>query len=142
MDRALEPRVVERDQTAAPLANQVVVMLPAGEGPLESSQPLTNRDPLVESVLDQELEHPVHARAPDPLASGAQRVLDLDCAQRARLGRKQLDDPLARAAASEPRAREYLVGVLRPGGRIARVNHSAQDYPVAPTEREWVPSHQ
>ena len=86
VDRPLEPRIVERDEPAALLAEEMVVVLAAGLRALEPRLPVADVDPLDEPVLDEQVEHAVDAGAAGRAAVGAQRVLDLDRAQRARLG--------------------------------------------------------
>ena len=78
------------------------MVLAARVAALEPRLPVADRDALDEPVLDEQLEHPVDARAPGRRPGGAELVLDLDRAQRARLARQQVDHPLARAAALEP----------------------------------------
>lgn len=55
-----------------------------------------------------------------------QRVLDLHRAQRARLAREEIDDPLTGATATQARARKYGMCVLRPGGGIFCLLHRAK----------------
>jgi hypothetical protein len=105
VDRALERGIIERHELPALLADEVVVMLPARLGALEPRQALADRHALDESVVDEQLEHAVNARATRRLAPSTERVLDLDGAQSARLTGQKVDDPFARSAAFEACAR-------------------------------------
>ena len=122
--------IVERDQPAALIAHQVVMVLAARVGALEPRLPVPDRHALDQAVLDQQLEHPVDAGAAGRRARGPQRVLDLDRAQRARLVGQQVDDPLARAPVLEARPSQHLVNVLAPVGRslIASKTSLAADH--------------
>ena len=114
MDRALESRIVERHETPALLADQVMVVLTARLRALEPRLPVPHLHSLHQTVLDQQVEHPVDAGATDRLRLGPQRVFYLHRAERAGFLRKQLDHSLARAPALESRARELGVNVLAP----------------------------
>ena len=52
-DRPLKPGVVERDESAALLADEVVMMVRRPEYALEPRLPVADRDPLDEAVLDE-----------------------------------------------------------------------------------------
>jgi hypothetical protein len=53
VDRALEARVVERDEAAAAVAHEVMMVLAAGQHTLESRLVAVHGHPLDEAVLDQ-----------------------------------------------------------------------------------------
>lgn len=117
-DRAFEPRIGERDQPpAAPADEVVMMMMAAGVKRLEPGLPLAHRDALDEAVLDEQVEHAVDARAGGRPPRGAERILDFDRAQRARLDRQHFDDPFPRAASLETRAREHRLYVIAPLSR-------------------------
>ncbi len=121
VDCALEAGVVECDELAASVAEQVVVMVAVGVDALEAGVSLVDREALDEAVLDEQVEHAVDTRAADRLSLGAQRVLDLDCGERARLAGEQVDDPRPRAAALVAGAGKDALRVLAPAlGALAR----------------------
>ena len=68
-DRALERSVLERDDIAAFGAQQMVVVLAARMGRLESCGAVANLDALHEAHLDQHIEHAVDARDTDRAAA-------------------------------------------------------------------------
>ncbi len=123
---ALEPGVVERDEPAAVLADEVVVVVSVRQHALEPRLPVPDRDPLDESMLDQQVEHSVDARPPWRSPLRTQRVLDLDDAQRTPLRREQRDHPVTRPAAPPTGRREDRVNVLAPTVRRHRAKTSAQ----------------
>lgn len=124
LDRLLEPVVVERDEPAAVLADEMMVVMTVREDPLEPSLPVADRDPLNEAVLDEQVKHAVDAgSAGGPTIGGPERILDLDDAQRTRLSGEEIDDAIAGAAALETRAGEDVVNVNVPIGR----GHHRQD---------------
>ena len=126
VDRSLQAGVVERDQLAALLADEVMVVMAAGLGALESGLAVADLDALDEAVLDEQLEDAVDAGAAGGLALVAERVLDLDRAQSARLGRQQCDHALTGAPSAKTRACERLMDELGPGrlgAHEAKVTH-------------------
>jgi AhpC/TSA antioxidant enzyme len=120
VDRALEPGVVEGDELAASLADEMMVMVLASRmGGLIASDPVTEVKAVDKVVGVKQLEDAVDARPPDrPLAAPAapQSVLDLQRAQRARLSGQQVDQPVAGRATVMPRAPQHASCVLRPIG--------------------------
>jgi hypothetical protein len=125
-NRPLKPGVVERDEPAAPLTDEVVVMMAIGKHPLEPRLPVTDRNPFDEAMLDEQVKHAINARAARGAGGAAlrpQRILDLDGAERARLRREQLNHPVARPAALQTGLREDRVNMLVPTIR----RHRAQD---------------
>ena len=99
VDRPFQAGVIKRDQAPALLAHEVVMVCAARVRPLESGLAVADRNPLNQPVLDQQVSDSVDAGPPGRPTMGAQLVLDLDRAKRARLGGEQVDDPLAGAAA-------------------------------------------
>lgn len=114
IDRALEAGVVECNQAAALLADQMMVVGAVRMAALEPGLPITHGEALDEAVLDEQLQDAIDACAAGRATARAQRVLDLDRAERARLRREQLDHPVARSAVLQPRAREHAVNVVAP----------------------------
>lgn len=123
---ALQPRIVERNELAALLADQVVMVLPARVDRLEAGLTLADRHALDQSVLDEQLQHAIDARAAYRRALGAQLVLDLHGAEGAGLARQQFDDPLPCPTALMPGAGENRVHVLGPCGCVG-LRHAIQD---------------
>ena len=123
---AFESGIVEGDELAASLADQVVMVLSAGVDRLEAGLSRPDDHALDQPVLDEQLEHPIDARAAHRGSLGAQLVLDLHGAERARLAGQQLDDPLARAPALVPCAGQHSMHVLTPC-RCFGLGHSVLD---------------
>ena len=98
-------------------------MMPIRQHALEPRLPVPDRDALDETVLNQQVEHSVDARAARCPTLRTQRILDLDDAQSTRLCREQLNHAVARSAALEARPRQDRVNVLAPTIR----RHRAQD---------------
>ena len=59
VDRALEARIVERHQFPAPITYEVVMVLSAWVRALEPGLAVADLEPFDETVLDQQLEHPI-----------------------------------------------------------------------------------
>ena len=103
---------------------------PLGSASLEPRLPVADVDPLDEPVLDQQIEHAVDARAAGRAArSAAQRVLDLDRAERARLAasssmtRSRAPPRLSPGLRRAPRARARSTSVAVPSpSRLAPHN--------------------
>ena len=127
-DRALEAGVVERDEAAAAVADEVMVVLAAGQHALEPRLVALHRHALDEPVLDQLIKGPVDARAPGPAALQPQRVLDLDGGQRAALVAEQIDDPVPRTARAESGAAQDESRVVAPAEDFR--GHPGQAYPL------------
>jgi hypothetical protein len=128
-DRPLEPRIVERDQPAALLAHEMMVMLAAGDDLLESGLPVAHLDPLDQPVLNQQLERPVDRGPSGGAARRTQCILDLDRAERARLGGEQLDHAVTRAAVLQ-------TGTAQDGLYVIAPLHHCHKRSVAPHNRE------
>jgi len=118
IDRALERGVVERHELPTLVAQQVMVMvLAGGVGRLVTGDPVADVNAADQVVGVQELEDAVDARPADgSLASpaAAQRILDLERAERAVLAGKQFDQPVAGSAAVVSRALEDVSRVICP----------------------------
>ena len=94
--------------------SRLMVVSAVGMAALEPRLTVTDFEALGKSVLDEQIEDPVDARPSGGTPEQAQLVLNLDGAERAGLGRQQLDDALAGAAALQSRLREHGVHVLTP----------------------------
>ena len=114
VDGALELVVGEGLHVAAAVADHVVMVVAVGARGLVARRALADLDARDEAEADELLEHAVDRGARDAAAVGAQRVLDLVGAQRARLAVEQADDRGPRAAAAEAGLGEAAVGVLGP----------------------------
>lgn len=115
--RPFELGVAERDEPAAAVAQQMVVVLAGRIGRLVSGGPVAKVEPVHECVLVEQLEHPVDARPANrapALAPASQCILDLQRAERAVLPREKLDQLVARGAAVMARSLEHLTRMLRP----------------------------
>ncbi len=99
VDGSFEAWIIEGDQASALAADQMVVVLPAGDDPLKARQSRPHGHALDKSVLDEQIEHAIDARPADSPPIGAEGVLDLDGAQGTGLLGQQPDDPLPRTAA-------------------------------------------
>jgi hypothetical protein len=129
-ERPLERVIGERLHLAAVVANDVVMVLAAGEHWLVASG-VAEIETLHESKSHELLERPVHAREPDRAAFGSERVEDLGGAQAAVLLREKLDDGATRLTAAIPATSEGLTRPAHPlvgGWSISRA--SAQGHPV------------
>jgi zinc/manganese transport system substrate-binding protein len=128
VDRLLEAGIVEGDEPAALLTEQVMVVLAPWLRPFKPGLPLPELDALDQSVLDEELEHAVNARPAGGSALLAQGGFDLLRAEGARLLGQQLDHPLTRPTPLEAGARERGVHLLGPGRGVG-VRHAAKVIP-------------
>ena len=63
VDRLLEPGVVERDEPSALLTHEVMVVMAIREHLLEPRLSIPQRDSLDETVLGEQIQHAVDARA-------------------------------------------------------------------------------
>ena len=118
VNRALELGVVERDELAALLADQVVVVMLAGRvGRLIPCDTVTEVQPAQQIMFVQQLKCAVDTRAANWLCLGigvTQSILDLKRAKRALLERDQIDQPVTSGTTMMPRLLQDLPGVLRP----------------------------
>lgn len=118
VDGAFEGGIFEGDELAALAAHEVMmVMLAIGVGWLVSGDPVAQVESVHEVMRVQELEDPVDTRSADgalAAAAAAQRVFDLDRAERAVLSSQQVDDSVARRAAVVTGAPEYGARVVAP----------------------------
>ena len=120
VDGALEPGVLEGDELATLIADEVMVVVPSVRvGWLVSGDPVAEVESVDEVVGVQELQDSVDAGSSDgpfSAAAAAQGVFDLDCAECAVLSGEQVDDPVAGRAAVMTGAPENGAGVLAPAG--------------------------
>jgi zinc transport system substrate-binding protein len=82
---------------------------------LEPRDAVTQVDPLHQSFLGQDVQHPVDACQPDPLAARDQLAMDLLRADAAVLRVEEIDHTRTRQAAPIPRLAELGKGLLGPG---------------------------
>ncbi len=120
VDRPFEGGILERDELAALVADEVmVVVLAVGVGWLVSGDPVAEVESVHEVVRVQQLEDPVDAGSANgalATAATAQGVFDLDRAQCAALSRQEVDDSVARRTAVVPGAPEYGARMVAPIG--------------------------
>lgn len=118
VDRPLELLVLEGEDVAAGVADEVVMVVLVGARQVR----LVARDALADLDARQELEalelveDAVDARAADPAFAARKRLLDLLGRERARLLGEQVDDRLPGSAAAKAGLGETVGGRLRPGG--------------------------
>jgi hypothetical protein len=139
----LECRIVERDQAAAAIAHEMVVVLAAGECPLEPREVTPDAHPLNQPMLDQQLEDAVDRGTTDPGSLGSELVLDLDGTQRAWLLRQQVDDPFPSSATPQPGMGKDGMNMLGPRRRIyvkARRGHVRRSLASASDETRMSPN--
>src|ERR687891_520416 len=91
-DRALEPIVLERADPPAAVAEDVMVMLAAGDHRLIPGPALAHLDPLHKPEAVQEVQRPVDAGDADAFAVSPDPVRDLLRGHAAVLACKSLDD--------------------------------------------------
>jgi hypothetical protein len=135
-DRPLEPGVLERLDSAALLADDVVVVLAGRLDPLVARHATAHLEPVHQLQLLQLLQGPIDAGAADRLVRGAQPIVDLDRGHRTVLARQQLDHREARAAPLVPGVPKRRDCVLDPGAVAVgphRVDRSAGHYGISST---------
>lgn len=116
----LEPFVFEGLDLAAAVADEVVMVIPAGMSRLEPSYRIADLHALNEALVGEQVEDAIDARDSDAPALVTQAVEDLLGAQTALLPTEKLDHGSAGAAASVPGAlklRERLGRPLRHASR-------------------------
>lgn len=106
LERALERLVRERLDLAAPVADQMVMMLVIAPRRLEAGDPVTGVHTLDETELGERVERSVDARDPDRVSRGRNPVVDLLGRAAAVLAVEVLDDRAPRAPAAEARPTE------------------------------------
>jgi hypothetical protein len=111
-NRPLQLRILERDDGAAALADQVMVVLAGGAGALIARRSGAHLEALHEVKALELLERPVDACPPDGVIAGRELLLDLKCAEGAILLAEQLDY----GTACSPRAKS---GLLKSPQRVA-----------------------
>ena len=139
VNRLLEGSVVKCYEPPALVADEVVMVLAARMRALEPRLAGPHRHALDQAMVDEQIQHPVDARAPCRLARRPQRVLDLHRAQRAWLASEQFDDSLTRATALEARASQHRLDVVAPHRSVChgrRGCHIRDSLPAAPARRE------
>ena len=116
VDRPLQAWIGEGHHQATAVAHEVVVVLLALAHALVADHRLAGLHALDEAQALQLVEDPVDARAAHPAALlPAQRVLDLNRRQRARLAVEQLQQRAPRAAALATGRGQRRLGALHPG---------------------------
>ena len=115
VDELLELRVLECVESAAAIADRVVVVLAAGVGGLVTGGAV-DVDAADEPEARQHVDRAVDAGEADGAFLFAQPVVDRLGAEAALLAGEQRQDLLARAARAVPRARERLLRVCLPSG--------------------------
>jgi len=100
LQSGLEPRVLERLDLAALVADEMVVVLASRVGALEARDTVAEIDPLHEPRVDEPFDGAVHAGDPHPAAFGAHAVVDLLHRQAAVLPAHEVDDDPPRSTAA------------------------------------------
>jgi zinc/manganese transport system substrate-binding protein len=125
-DRALEALVLEGAEPATRIADDVMVVLAAGDHRLIPRATLPHLDPLDEADPVEQVERAVHARGSHTAAARPQAIRDLLCGEAAVLARELRHDSLASPAGALSRLTQRLLGELRPGV-ISTPSHSAEN---------------
>lgn len=92
VERALERRVVERDQAPAGAAEQMVMVAAAGIDALEARLAIPDRQALDQAELDEQIEGAIDGRAANWPTTRSQGVFDLERGESAGLPVEQVDD--------------------------------------------------
>src|SRR5207244_1062871 len=111
-------------------------VLAAGVGALVASDAVAEVEALDEAVLQQQLEHPVDARAAGAVAAPSQPSLDLERAERARFAVEQVDHEVARAAAAIAGRGEHRASVIAPARPSGNETHYQTNDSLLPGECE------
>jgi hypothetical protein len=112
-----EVEVVERIHLPALAAHEVVVMLAAGMGGLETGDAVTEVDPAHETKVGELVERPIDAGDADRAALGTQPVEELLRRDAAVLGGQIRDHGVTRPAGSGSGPTELVPRMLLPGER-------------------------
>jgi hypothetical protein len=114
-DHALELGVVEQVGPAARRADQVVLVLAAGQDELVARRSAAHVEPAHEAELVEQAERPVDRRGADPARALSREVRDLLRAQPPALAVEHRDDGVARPAVAIARRLEGPARALDPG---------------------------
>jgi hypothetical protein len=114
VDRLLEGLIAERDRPAAAVADQVVVVVTAGEHQLEAGWAVREGDALEQAEVGEQPQRPVNARCANPFATLAQALGDDVGVYTPALISEQLDDGLASPAGAVAFAAQDLIDALAP----------------------------
>jgi hypothetical protein len=110
----LQAWVVEGNQPAAALADEMVMMVAAGMSSLKPCLPIADCEAFDQPMLEQQVKHPIDARARSRAPLIAQLIFDLNGGERTGFRRQQLDHPLPRSSSTVPRSGENRVDVFAP----------------------------
>jgi hypothetical protein len=88
LDRMLQAWVVEGNQPAAALADEMVMMVTAGMRSLKPCLPIADRKAFDQPMLEQQVKYAIDARARRGAPLIAQLILDLNGCQRTGLRRQ------------------------------------------------------
>lgn len=120
LDRPLQITIVKRHHTPARVTQEVMMVLAPRIDQFIARRAIPELQPGDQSMLAEQLEDPIDARARDPLVALPQPVLDLQRAQRTRLAGEQVNQRVARPCLAMPRPIEHpasVVGPLTPDAR-------------------------
>src|SRR5437764_2452754 len=134
VDRRLQPSVLERGDPPTGIADEMVVVHPAGEDGLVAGGVLADLQARDEVKLRQLLERAVDAGPSHGAALAAQSLVDLVRGQRARLAAEQIDHGPPGPASAEAGMREAGLRVVHPLG-VLDLNHGQKRYAVSTTWR-------
>jgi hypothetical protein len=115
VDGVLEAVVTERLDSAAVVANEVVMMVPAGLGPLVPCSTRPEVDPVDEPELRERLEGPIDARDPDGRPLLPNLCMDVGDREATALGGHGIDDRDPGPTGPEPGPAKRYPRVLAPG---------------------------
>ncbi len=115
VERVLEALVLEGDDLAAVLADEVMVVLAVRVGGLVAGDAAADVDALHELRRREQVEDAVDARDSDATPRAPELVEDLLGGEAAVLAGQELDDGRSRPTGSVSRPRELGGGVLGPG---------------------------
>lgn len=119
VDRLLEGLVAERNRSAAAVADEVMVMMAAGQDELEASRAFRQADALEQAEVGEQSEGPVHARGAHPLATLAKAFRDDVGVDAAALVGEQLDHGSASSAGAVTFTAQDVVDEFPPRGTLA-----------------------
>ena len=114
LDRPLQITIVKRHHPPTRVTQEVMMVLAPRIDQLIARRAIPKLQPHDQSMLAEQLEDPIDARARDPLAALPQPVLDLQRAQRTRLAGEQLDQRAARPRLAMPRTIKHPASVAGP----------------------------
>lgn len=114
INRQLETGIVERHQTTAAIADEMVVVLAGWVRHLVAGDPVADVEPVDQLVVVQKLERAIDAGATDPTVIVLQHIFDLLRAEGTVSLREELDQPIPGRPSMVPGALQHLARMLGP----------------------------